>query len=135
MVLGLKSFGSPAALRIAEVPWIIAISSEARSSRQKRAVAVRSSGSSPSIFAGAFKEEAEAVPLYQPLVQLGRARAVLAVGGQHHGQDQGSHGAPAVEELLFSNRGQEGIAVELDLVFFHELGGSHAGTVTTRGET
>jgi hypothetical protein len=50
---------------------------------------------------------------------------------QHRGQDQRSHGAPAVEELLLSNRGQEGIAVELDLVFFEDPGGSHAGTVTT----
>ena len=36
--LGLKPFGSPAALRIAEVPCIIATSNDARSSRQKHAV-------------------------------------------------------------------------------------------------
>ncbi len=71
------------------------------------------------------------VLLHQPLLQLDRARAELVVGGQHHGQDEGNHGAPAVEELLFRNRGQEGTAVELDLVICQEPGGSHAGTVTT----
>ncbi len=44
------------------------------------------------ILTGAFEEETEAVFLHQPLLQLDRARAELAVGGQQHGQHQGATG-------------------------------------------
>jgi len=69
------------------------------------------------VITGALEEETETVLLHQPLLQLDRARAEFAVGSQHHGQHQGSHGAPTVEKLLLSDGGQQGIAIDFDLVF------------------
>ena len=77
--------------------------------------------------ARSLEEEAKAVLLDQPLLQLDSTRVELTVVGHHHGEEEGSHGSHAVKELSLGDCGEEGIAVELDTVLLQEPGRGHAG--------